>query len=61
MKVTSGKVAPEQTVPPPVTLETVGLGLTTTDTGVPRLVPTHVFASLNAVMEYVPAAALFIV
>ena len=56
VKITSGKGSLAHTVPPPLMLA-VGNGLTVTSTGVPRLVPTHVFASLNAVIEYVPAVA----
>ena len=49
-----------QTVPPPLTLA-VGSALTVTVTGVPRLVPAQVLASVSAVIEYVPAGALLIV
>ena len=60
VNVTFGSGEPTQTVPPPLATA-VGNGLTMTLTGVPKLVPTHVFASVNAVTEYVPTGALVIV
>ena len=53
------KREPEQTEPPVV--EAVGNVFTLTLTGVPKLVPMQLLASLNAVIEYVPAAAVVIV
>ena len=60
VNVTLGSGDPIQTVPPPLATA-VGNGLTITLTGVPKLVPTQVFASVNAVTEYVPTGALVMV
>ena len=60
VNVTFGSGEPTQTVPPPLATA-VGNGLTITLTGVPKVIPAHVFASVNAVTEYVPIGALVIV
>ena len=60
LNVTSGNVPPAQIVPPPETVA-VGLALTITLTGVPKLVATQLLLSVNEVMVYVPAAALVMV
>jgi hypothetical protein len=51
-----GRGLPTQIVAEPVTLDTVGSGFSEITTGVPRLVALQVFASVNAVNEYVPRA-----
>jgi hypothetical protein len=54
-----GNVPPAHIVPPPLTTA-VGNGVIVTGIGEPKLVPVQL-ASLKAVTEYVPAAALLIV
>ena len=60
VNVTEGSGVPVHTDPPP-DVDAVGNVFTVTLTGVPRLVALQPLASLNAVTEYVPTAAVAIV
>ena len=55
VNVTSGCVAPAQTVPPPLT-DAVGAGLITTEAVPPKDVAAQPLLSVKAVTWYVPAA-----